>query len=336
MLTDRLKRPLRDVRISVIDRCNFRCPYCMPESTFDHSYRFLDKSQWLSFDEITRLSRLCVSLGAVKLRITGGEPLLRPNIDDLIRQLGAIKGVRDLALTTNGVLLPQWAGRLKEAGLKRLTVSLDTLDESVFARLSGNKGKLRDVLNGIQAAEQAGFTLLKINTVVQRGVNEAGVLDLVRHFRGTGHTLRFIEYMDVGNHNHWSLTHVVPTKDIVQRIDAVFPLERVGGTDGGETSERFRFKDGKGEIGFISSVSRSFCGTCSRMRISADGKIYTCLFAAQGTDVRRLLQSGADDAAVTELIRSVWEHREDRYSELRSTSPQKNQSPKVEMFHIGG
>ena len=337
MITDQLSRPLHDLRISVIDRCNFRCPYCMPEEQFHHTYAFLDKNEWLSFEEITRCAKIFVSLGVKKLRLTGGEPLLRPRVDGLIRQLAAIEGVEDLALTTNGSLLAQWAPRLKQAGLKRLTISLDTLDKEIFKQLSGRRGRVEDVLAGIKAAENAGFKRIKINAVVQRGVNDHTILDLVRHFRGSGHVLRFIEYMDVGNQNHWEYKNVVPSCEIVRTIDAVYPLEYLQGTEGGDTNERYRFKDGQGEIGFISSVSHAFCGTCNRLRLSAEGKMYTCLFAAHGTDLKGHLRTGASDEFLAHLIRVNWMKREDRYSELRSQIRQSSQSiPKVEMYHIGG
>ncbi len=335
---DQLNRPLRDLRISVIDRCNFRCPYCMPAEQFHHAYEFLDKKQWLSFDEITRLARVFASLGVKKLRVTGGEPLLRPNIDALVRQLSAIEGIEDLALTTNGSLLKEWALRLKAAGLKRLTVSLDTLDPQIFKKMSGERGRVEDVLEGITAAEAAGFKRIKFNTVVQRGVNDHTVLDLVRHFRGTGHVLRFIEYMDVGNQNHWEYKNVVPTSEIVRLINDTYPMERFEGTEGGETSERYRFMDGQGEVGFVSSVTHAFCGTCNRLRLSADGKMYTCLFSTYGHDLRDHLRNGADDTLLAHLIRVMWMKREDRYSEQRSEYRQssRRKTPKVEMFHIGG
>ncbi len=334
---DQFNRPLRDLRISVIDRCNFRCPYCMPAEQFHRTYEFLNKNEWLSFDEIDRLACVFVSLGVKKLRLTGGEPLLRPNIDELVRKLATIEGVEDLALTTNGSALVEWAPKLRAAGLKRLTVSLDTLDPEVFKQLSGGRGKVEDVLDGIKAAEAAGFKRIKFNAVIQRGVNDRTVLDLVRHFRGTGHVLRFIEYMDVGNQNRWEYKYVVPSSEIVRMIQDVYPLERFDGTQDGETSERYRFADGQGEIGFVSSVSHAFCGTCNRLRLSADGKMYTCLFATHGTDLLANLRNGADDAFLAHLIRVTWMKREDRYSELRSELRQSNRNiPKVEMYHIGG
>ncbi len=309
----------------------------MPSEQFDHAYQFMEKNEWLSFDEITKLSRAFVSLGVKKLRITGGEPLLRPNIDELIRQLATIEGVEDLALTTNGSMLTEWAPKLKSAGLKRLTISLDSIDPDVFKQLSGSRGKVEDVLEGIKAAEAVGFDRIKINAVIQRGVNDRTILDLVKYFRGTKHVVRFIEYMDVGNQNQWEYKNVVPSSEIVRTINEVYPLVRFDGTQGGETSERYRFSDGGGEIGFISSVSHAFCGTCNRLRLSADGKLYTCLFATHGTDLRQHLRNGADQDLLAHLIRVNWMKREDRYSELRSQVRQSSRSlPKVEMYHIGG
>ncbi len=336
-LLDKFQRPLHDLRISVIDRCNFRCPYCMPNEQFDHSYRFLEKDKWLTFDEIFRVVGIFVVLGVEKIRLTGGEPLLRPNIENLIHKLSTIKGIKDLALTTNGSFLKDKAVHLKKAGLKRLTVSLDAIDEEVFKTLSGTKGDLQSVLSGIEAAKQAGFESIKINSVVQRGYNDHTVLDLVKFTRDQGLTLRLIEYMDVGNQNRWDLTQVVPSKEIIERIKAVYPLESIGGTQGGETSERFRFIDGKGEIGFISSVSQPFCGTCNRLRLSTEGKMYTCLFATHGTDLRDILRNGSSDDQLIDLIKSLWNKREDRYSELRSSLYQEQRSiHKVEMYQIGG
>jgi cyclic pyranopterin phosphate synthase len=336
-INDQLQRPLRDLRISVIDRCNFRCPYCMPEDQFHQAYQFLDKNEWLSFDEIERLVKIFVGLGVQKIRLTGGEPLLRPNLDELIQRLYAIDGIKDLALTTNGSLLSEQAMKLKKAGLRRLTVSLDSLDSEVFKTLSGGKGSVEKVLTGIDAARHAGFESVKINTVIQRGVNDHTYMDLVRFARDEGHTVRFIEYMDVGNQNHWNQAQVVSSKEIIARIQEHYPIEPIGGTEGGETSERFRFLDDKGEIGFVSSVSHPFCGTCNRARISADGKIYTCLFATQGTDLKEALRSGSDDTFLAHLIRVVWMKRDDRYSEQRAQIHQEHRPVnKIEMFRIGG
>ncbi|MBF0571651.1 MAG: GTP 3',8-cyclase MoaA [Candidatus Omnitrophica bacterium] len=336
-ITDALNRPLRDLRISLIDRCNCRCPYCMPSEGFHQAYQFLDKKEWLSFEEIVRLVRIFVSLGVTKLRLTGGEPLLRPDIDELIRQLSAIKGVDDLALTTNGFLLKEWAPRLKEAQLGRLTVSLDTLDEAIFRQMSGQQGSVKDVLHGICAAEHAGFDSIKINCVVQRGINDHTILDLVKYFYGTPHTVRFIEYMDVGNQNHWENAQVVASSEVISLIDAQFPLQRLQITQNRSTSETYRFKEGKGEIGFISSVTKAFCGTCSRLRLSADGKMYPCLFATHGMDLGAHLRGGATDEFLSHLIRELWIKREDHYSEIRSSVRNTSKtSPKIEMFQIGG
>lgn len=337
-LSDSLNRSLQDLRISLIDRCNFRCPYCMPSEKYHHAYQFLQKEQWLSFEDIERLARIFIKLGVTKLRLTGGEPLLRPQLDLLVARLALLPGVEDLALTTNGSMLTEWAARLKDAGLHRVTVSLDTLDEDIFHRMSGGRGRLQEVLGGIQAAEQAGFRSIKINAVIQRGINDGTILQLVEHFRGTPHNVRFIEYMDVGNQNHWTNGQVVPSSEILAMIHAVYPLRRVQGTQGGETSETYAFEDGKGEIGFISSVSRAFCGTCNRLRLSADGKMYTCLFATQGTDLSSYLRNDSSDEIISDVIRWVWHGRDDRYSEIRSElrahSPAP--TPKVEMFQIGG
>jgi len=336
-ITDQFQRPLHDLRISVIDRCNFRCPYCMPDEQFHHAYQFLDKNEWLSFDEIYRLVNIFVRLGVEKVRLTGGEPLLRPDIHKLIEMLFSIKGIKDLALTTNGSLLKDQAGLLRKSGLKRLTVSLDSLEPEVFKILSGGRGNIEDVLNGIKAAEEAGFESIKINAVVKRGVNDKTCIDLVRFFRGSKHKLRFIEYMDVGNQNHWDLSQVVPSKELMEKINEIYPLKFVGSTEDGETSERYQFIDGQGEIGFISSVSRPFCGTCNRLRLSAEGKMYTCLFATDGEDLREHLRSNLKDEELAQLIQSVWHKRQDRYSELRSQIRESHsQIHKVEMYQIGG
>jgi len=309
----------------------------MPSEKYHHAYRFLDKKKWLSFEEIVRLAKVFVGLGVSKIRLTGGEPLLRPDLDGLIRQLSVIPGIEDLALTTNGSMLTQWAQRLKAAGLHRLTVSLDTLDERIFQQMSGQKGSVKEVLRGIHAAQEAGFDSIKINAVIQRGVNDHTILGLVNHFRGTSNSVRFIEYMDVGNQNHWENTQVVASSEIIALIDAEFPLERIAGTQDGGTSDVYRFKDGKGEVGFISSVTKAFCGTCSRLRLSADGKIYTCLFATHGTDLGGLLRQGANNENLAESIKRVWHDRIDRYSEIRSdVRHDSHPSPKIEMYQIGG
>jgi GTP 3',8-cyclase len=334
---DALARPLRDLRISVMDRCNFRCPYCMPRETYHERYRFLGSHERLSFDEIVRLARLFVQQGARKLRLTGGEPLLRTNLPDLIGDLTDIPGVEDVALTTNGVLLARYATELKAAGLGRVTVSLDSLDAEVFARMSGGFAGVEEVLDGIEHARRAELTPIKINAVVQRGVNDHTVLDLVERFRGTGVIVRFIEYMDVGNRNHWSEGLVVPSKELLARIGARWPLEPLEAGYRGEVARRYAFTDGQGEVGFISSVSQPFCGDCTRSRLSSDGVLYTCLFATHGTSLRDALRGGASDDQLLELIRGVWLTRSDRYSEQRASLRRAaGDERKVEMFYIGG
>jgi len=333
---DTLGRPLRDLRISVMDRCNFRCPYCMPREQFHESYRFLKTAERLSFEEIVRLTRLFVRLGVRKLRLTGGEPLLRANLAELIGDLTSIPGVEDVALTTNGVLLARHAAELKAAGLHRITVSLDSLDPQVFARMSGGFGGIDDVLDGIAHAADAGLAPIKVNAVIQRGVNDHTVLDLVERFRSTGVILRFIEYMDVGNRNHWQQELVVPSRELVARIAERWPLEPLQRSYRGEVAERYRFTDGEGEIGFISSVTQPFCGDCSRARLSSDGVLYTCLFAAHGTSLRDVLRAGASDEELMELIRRLWAGRADRYSERRATLRRAAAERKIEMYYIGG
>jgi len=331
---DALGRPMRDLRISVMDRCNFRCPYCMPQHTFHDGYRFLKSAERLDFDEIVRLARLSASLGVCKLRITGGEPLLRPNLSDLIGDLSTLPGIDDIALTTNGVLLAKYATELKAAGLSRITVSLDSLDPDVFAKMSGGFGGVEEVLAGIEAAQRAGLTPIKVNVVVQRGVNDHTVLPMIEHFRGTGVIVRLIEYMDVGNRNEWQADLVVPSRDLLASIRQRWPLSPRERDYRGEVAERYAFDDGAGEVGFISSVTQPFCQDCSRSRLSSDGKLYTCLFATVGTDLRAPLRAGASDAELLELLSGTWRRRGDRYSELRGGMPLFGR--KVEMFHIGG
>jgi cyclic pyranopterin phosphate synthase len=334
---DALGRPLHDLRISVMDRCNFRCPYCMPKETFHDNYRFLKSSERLSFEEITRLTRLFTRLGVKKVRLTGGEPLLRTNLSDLVGELTAIEGVRDVALTTNAVLLAQHAVQLKANGLNRITVSLDTLDPDIFKRMSGGFAELDRVLAGIQAAVDAGLAPIKINAVIERGLNDHTALDLLERFRGTGIIVRFIEYMDVGNRNHWSLERVVPSKELVARIGERWPLQAVQQNYRGEVAERYAFVDGGGEVGFISSVTNAFCGDCTRARLSSEGVFYTCLFANSGVDLRAPLRQGASDDELLDLIRNTWQRRGDRYSELRSTlQPGEQPLRKIEMYYIGG
>ena len=333
---DTLRRPIHDLRISVMDRCNFRCPYCMPRETFHESYRFLKSSERLDFAEILRLARVFVRAGVRKIRITGGEPLLRPNLPDLIGDLTQVPDIEDIALTTNGMLLAKYATELKAAGLNRITVSLDTLDPEVFAKMSGGFGGVGEVLDGIEHARRAGLAPIKINTVVQRGVNDHTVLDLLAHFRGTGVIVRFIEYMDVGTRNHWNPALVVPSRELAAMISARWPLQPRDREYRGEVAERHVFADGTGEVGFISSVSQPFCGDCSRARISSDGSFYTCLFATQGVDLRAPLRAGACDEELYELVRNVWTVRRDRYSELRASMRDTADLHKVEMNYIGG
>jgi GTP 3',8-cyclase len=334
---DRLGRPLHDLRISVMDRCNFRCPYCMPKEQFHEHYRFLKSQERLSFDEIVRLARLFASLGVRKLRLTGGEPLLRANLADLIGDLTDIPGIDDIALTTNGVLLGQHAVDLHANGLRRVTVSLDTLDREVFTRMSGGFGALDQVLSGIDAAIAAGLTPVKINAVIERGLNDHTALDLVERFRGSPVIVRFIEFMDVGNRNNWRPDLVVPSRELAARIHERWPIQPISENYKGEVAERWRFEDGAGEVGFISSVSQPFCAACSRARLSSEGKFYTCLFATHGLDLRAPLRAGSGDADILQLIRGVWHGRNDRYSELREemrrTLPE---TKKIEMNYIGG
>ena len=335
---DRLDRPLRDLRISVTDRCNFRCPYCMPAEIFGERYKFLPRQQLLTFEEIDRLTRVIVGLGAVKARLTGGEPLLRQGIDQLVRMLADIEGVDDLAMTTNAFLLPQKIDALKAAGLKRLTISLDTLDDAIFRAMNGGRAGVSKVLQGIEAAENAGYTPLKINAVVQRGTNDHTLVELARYFKERGHILRFIEYMDVGNRNGWRMEEVLPSRQVVERINAEMPLRPAPGNYYGEVAQRWRYADGEGEIGLISSVTQPFCGACTRMRLSPEGMIFTCLFGVKGTSLRDPLRDGATDAELADIIRGVWGNRADRYSEIRSslTDNARDQRQKVEMYHIGG
>ncbi|MGH8134828.1 MAG: GTP 3',8-cyclase MoaA [Steroidobacteraceae bacterium] len=335
-VTDTRGRPLSDLRISVMDRCNFRCPYCMPRETFGDRYRFLATNERLTFEEISRLARLFVAEGVRKLRLTGGEPLLRSGLADLVGELSSIDGVEDLALTTNGVLLAQHAAELAANGLKRVTVSLDTLDRDTFRLMSGGFDGLERVQDGIRAALEAGLAPVKVNAVIQRGINDSQVLDLARHFRGTGVIPRFIEYMDVGNRNDWDPGRVVPSRQLRDAIAAEYPLRPVAGSYRGEVAERYAYEDGSGEIGFISSVSQPFCGDCTRARLSSDGVFYTCLFATHGTDLRAPMRGGAGNDVLLERIRGTWRRREDRYSELRRVPATSQPLRKIEMHYIGG
>ncbi len=329
---DRRGRPLRDLRLSVIEACNFRCGYCMPADQVPDDYG-LDSAARMSFDEIETLVRGFVRLGVNKLRLTGGEPLLRKRLPDLIARLSRIEGLDDLALTTNGSLLAAQAQALHRAGLRRLTVSLDALDADLFRSMSGGRGEVAAVLTGIDAATKAGFASLKINCVIQQGINEDQVLPLVEYFRGSGHVLRFIEYMDVGTCNGWQRAQVVPSALLRDRISTVWPLQPLDPNYRGEVATRYRFEDGRGEIGFVSSVSETFCGDCHRARVSADGRLYTCLFASEGTDLRATLADGED--ALVETMGRLWSRREDRYSELRGER-ESARGRHVEMFLIGG
>jgi GTP 3',8-cyclase len=331
-VVDTFGRPVRDLRISVTDRCNFRCVYCMPKEVFGRDYRFLPRRELLTFEEIERIARLLVGLGVHKLRLTGGEPLLRRELEVLVERLAALGDV-DLALTTNGSALAQKAKALAEAGLDRVTVSLDSLDDQVFRAMNDVDFPVARVLAGIDAAADAGLPV-KVNVVVKRGLNEGSVLDIARRFRGTGHIVRFIEYMDVGATNGWRLDDVVPASDIVRTIGAEFPLEPVEAGYRGEVAQRYRYRDGAGEIGVVASVTQPFCGDCTRMRLSADGKLYTCLFAVRGHDLRAIVRGGAADDELESSIRAIWERRADRYSELRTEATRSLR--KVEMSYIGG
>jgi cyclic pyranopterin phosphate synthase len=327
-------RPVRDLRISVTDRCNFRCTYCMPKEIFSRDYEFLSRDLLLDFEEIERVARAFVHHGVRKIRLTGGEPLLRRDLEVLISRLSAIDGVDDLTLTTNGSLLARKARSLADAGLDRVTVSLDSMDDDVFMAMNDVGYPVEKVLEGIDAAAEAGLTPVKVNMVVKRGVNDDSIVDMARHFRGTGHVLRFIEFMDVGTTNGWRLDDVVSASEIVERIGEVFPLEPLEPNYRGEVASRWRYVDGEGEIGVISSVTQPFCGQCSRARLSAEGVLYTCLFAAKGSDLRAVLRDGVSDEQLVELIGDVWGARSDRYSEIRSSETV--DLPKVEMSYIGG
>ncbi len=332
-LTDTLGRPLRDLRVSVTDRCNFRCVYCMPKEVFGRDYPFLEREHLLRFEEITRLARLFAAHGVEKIRLTGGEPLLRRNLDRLVRMLAAIPDL-DLTLTTNGALLAQQAAGLKAAGLQRITVSLDSLDNAVFQAMNDVGFTVERVLEGIEVAAGVGLHPIKINMVVKRGMNEESILPMARYFQGTGHILRFIEYMDVGHTNGWRLDEVVPAGEIVARIHAELPLEPVERDYRGEVAQRWRYRDGGGEVGVITSVTQAFCRDCTRSRLSADGQLYTCLFATDGHDLRALLRGGASDAEIAGAIRRIWRARGDRYSEIRSAETVG--LDKIEMSYIGG
>ncbi len=332
---DRLGRNLADLRISVTDRCNFRCTYCMPKEIFNRDYLFLKREALLSFEEITRLTGIFTSLGVRKVRLTGGEPLLRARLENLVAMLSEVPGVADLTLTTNGVLLPRKAPALAEAGLNRVTVSLDSLSDEVFGAMNDVGAKVADVLAGIEAAAAAGLSPIKINMVVKRGVNDRSIPEMAEYFRGTGHILRFIEYMDVGATNGWRMDDVTPAHEIIDRINRVFPIEPLQPNYRGEVARRWRYVDGQGEIGVIASVTQPFCGDCTRARLSADGKLYTCLFATRGADLRQAVRSGTGDRQLRETIARVWSERTDQYSDLRSADTA-GIGQKVEMSYIGG
>jgi GTP 3',8-cyclase len=333
-VVDMLGRPLRDMRISVTDRCNFRCSYCMPKEVFGRAYKFLPRDELLTFEEIARLARVFVAHGAEKIRLTGGEPTVRRGLPKLVRMLAGIDGLRDLAMTTNGSRLVEMAADLRAAGLSRVTVSLDSLDDATFRAMNDAGFPVSLVLDGIEASRQAGFSPVKINVVVKSGVNEDGIIDIARRFRGPDYIVRFIEYMDVGTTNGWRLDDVVPAAEIVERIDRELPLEPVEPGYLGEVARRWRYRDGSGEIGVISSVTQPFCGDCTRARLSADGTLYTCLFAFRGHDFRTLLRSGASDDDLAASLRGLWSRRSDRYSEKRGAATRNKQ--RIEMSYIGG
>ncbi len=334
-LVDRLNRPIRDLRISVTDRCNFRCVYCMPKEIFGPEYQFLEREAVLRYEEITRIARIFLTGGATKIRLTGGEPLVRRQIEKLIEMLANLPGLEDLGLTTNGSALTRSkAQALKDAGLRRITISLDTLDDETFKAMNDANFPVARVLDAIDNAKAVGLEPVKINMVVKRGLNDWGILAMARYFRGSGHIVRFIEYMDVGATNGWRLADVVPAVEIVETIAAEFPIEPASPNHASEVAKRWRYRDGKGEFGVISSVTQPFCRDCTRARLSAEGSFYTCLFAARGHDLRRLLRGGASEEYITEVISAIWSRRTDRYSELRTTHTAG--LPKVEMSYIGG
>ena len=334
VLMDTLSRPLRTLRVSVTDRCNFRCPYCMPREVFSADYPFLDRKEILRFEEIERLAAIFVAQGVRKIRLTGGEPLLRKGLPDLVARLARISGVEDLALTTNGALLPELANPLKEAGLQRLTVSLDTLDPAKFKKLCDSEIPLARVLSGLEAARSAGFGPVKLNCVLQLGINDDEILDLATFAREGGHILRFIEFMDVGTQNGWKLGTVVPADEVLAKISELGDIEPIHEPLTGRVVERWRYRDGLGEFGVIASVTKAFCGGCDRARLSAEGSVYTCLFAGAGLDLKTALRNGSSDVDIGAMIANTWRRREDRYSELRGTHTAP--ASKVEMFHIGG
>ena len=332
-VTDTRTRHLRDLRISVTDRCNFRCTYCMPKSVYDRDFKFLERAQLLSFDEINRLVGIFKDHGVEKVRITGGEPLLRKQLEKLLEMISASHKL-DLTLTTNATLLKQKASTLLDAGLNRITVSLDSLDDHTFQIMNDMKVPVSKVLEGIEEADRVGFKPIKINMVVKQGVNDQHVVEMAKYFKGTGHIVRFIEFMDVGSTNGWQMSHVVPSRHLVSQINEVFPIEPVEPNYIGEVAERWKYLDGSGEIGFISSVTQAFCASCTRARLSAEGSIYTCLFATEGTDLRMLLRTGSSDETISKVIGNLWQARADNYSEIRTAETASLR--KIEMSYIGG
>lgn len=340
MLADRRARPLQDLRISITDRCNFRCVYCMPKDVFDKDYAFLPQTSLLSFEEITRIASLFVAHGVEKIRLTGGEPLLRKNVEKLIAMLSALRTPDgrelDLTLTTNGSLLARKAQALKDAGLKRVTVSLDALDDAIFKQMNDVDFAVSDVLEGIEAAHRVGLGPIKINMVVKGGMNDQEIVPMARHFKNTPYILRFIEYMDVGTSNGWKMDEVIPSSEVVRRISEEMPLQSMSANYVGETANRWKHVDGSGEIGVISSVTQAFCSDCSRARLSTEGKLYTCLFATGGHDLRALMRNGKTDEEISTVIAHIWRARDDRYSELRTANTESIQDRKVEMSYIGG
>ena len=333
-ILDKFRRPLRDLRVSVTDRCNFRCPYCMPAEIYGERYQFLPRNDLLTFEEITRIVNITVGLGVKKVRITGGEPLVRQDVEKLVSMISRINGVEDLAMTTNAYLLSGMAQTLKDAGLHRITVSMDSVDDDVFQRMNGRGFSTAKVMNGIDSAKRAGFNPIKINAVVQKGINDHTLVDLAKWCRDNGHIPRFIEYMDVGTLNEWKLDEVLPANEIVRIIGEELPVEQLDPAYVGEVARRYRYLDDKGEFGVISSVTQPFCGDCTRLRLSPEGRIVTCLFAETGTDLREPMRNGATDEQVSDIIQGTWRVREDRYSEERTTMNEPRS--KVEMYHIGG
>ena len=333
---DQLSRPLRDLRISLLDQCNFRCTYCMPVKKFHENYQFLKKNERLNHDEIIRMAKILVPMGVSKIRLTGGEPLLDKNVAHLVEKINQIEGIEDLALTTNATLLKKKAQDLANAGLDRITISLDSIDQEVFYKMNGNRGNVVDVMEGIEAAEKAGLFPIKINTVIQRGVNEHTMMNLLEHFKGSGHIVRLIEFMDVGNQNNWNLKDVVTAKELLDMIQDKWPVSPVNESYRGEVAKRYSYNDGSGEIGFITSVSKPFCGDCSRARLSADGVLYTCLFANHGTDIKQLLRSNASDVEIHNVFSNLWMARNDRYSETRKSYKPDESLKKIEMYRMGG